>query len=137
ERHLVSAGLVAAQALRRLPAAARARQPQAVADPVPSALRVRAAGGGTRWRGAAAVRRPARADGAAERARQGRGGGRPGWWLRRAELVDWSDLFDGNGAVRHFDEVVRWKHLTVEPLLGVGIPEAIARRAVGLGLLGR
>ena len=63
--------------------------------------------------------------------------GLPSWWLRQAGLVDWSDLFDGNGAVRHFDEVVRRKHLTVEQLLGAGIPEAIARRAVGPGPFGR
>ena len=63
--------------------------------------------------------------------------GLPSCWLQRAGLVAWSDLFDGNGEVLDFDLVVRRKRLTVEQLLGAGIPEAIARRAVGLGLLGR
>jgi hypothetical protein len=63
--------------------------------------------------------------------------GLPSWWLERAGLVGWSDLFDGNGEVRDFDLVVRRKGLTVAQLLGAGIPEAIARRAVGLGPLGK
>jgi hypothetical protein len=63
--------------------------------------------------------------------------GLPSWWLERAGLVVWSDLFDGNGAVRDFDQVVRQKGLTVAQLLGAGIPEAIARRAVGLGPMGK
>jgi hypothetical protein len=63
--------------------------------------------------------------------------GLPSWWLQRAGLVSWSDLFDGNGVVQDFDLVVKWKGLTVDQLLGAGIPEAIARRAVGLGPLGR
>jgi hypothetical protein len=46
------------------------------------------------------------------------------------------DLFDGNGEVRDFDLVVRRKGLTVAQLLGAGIPEAIARRAVGPGPMG-
>ena len=44
---------------------------------------------------------------------------------------------DGNGEVQDFDLVVRRKGLTVDQLLGAGIPEAIARRAVGLSPLGR
>ena len=63
--------------------------------------------------------------------------GLPSWWLQRAGLVSWSDLFDGNGEVQDFDLVVRRKGLSLEQLLGAGIPEAIARRAVGLGPLGR
>ena len=63
--------------------------------------------------------------------------GLPSWWLERAGLLSWSDLFDGNGEVLDFDLVVRRKGLTLEQLLGAGIPEAIARRAVGLGPLGR
>jgi hypothetical protein len=46
-------------------------------------------------------------------------------------------LFDGNGEVLDFDLVVRRKGLRLDQLLGAGIPEAIARRAVGLGPLGR
>jgi hypothetical protein len=63
--------------------------------------------------------------------------GLPSWWLHQAGLVSWSDLFDGNGEVLHFDLVVRRKGLTLDQLLGAGIPEAITRRAVGLGPLGR
>jgi hypothetical protein len=63
--------------------------------------------------------------------------GLPSWWLHRSGLVSWSDLFDGHGEVLDFDLVVKRKGLTVDQLLGAGIPEAIARRAVGLGLLGR
>jgi hypothetical protein len=63
--------------------------------------------------------------------------GLPSWWLEQAGLVSWEDLFEGDGAVRHFDLVVRRKHLTVEQLLGAGIPEAIARRAVGPDPFGR
>ena len=63
--------------------------------------------------------------------------GLPSWWLERAGLVGWSDLFDGNGEVRDFDLVVRRKGLTVDQLLGAGIPEAIARRAVGPGPMGK
>jgi hypothetical protein len=63
--------------------------------------------------------------------------GLPSWWLERAGLVEWSDLFDGHGEVRDFDLVVRRQGLTVAQLLGAGIPEAIARRAVGLGPMGK
>ena len=63
--------------------------------------------------------------------------GLPSWWLEQAGLVVWSDLFDGNGEVRDFDLVVKSKGLTVAQLLGAGIPEAIARRAVGLGPMGK
>ena len=63
--------------------------------------------------------------------------GLPSWMLQQAGLVGWSDLFDGNGEVRDFDLVVKRKGLTVNQLLGAGIPEAIARRAVGLGPLGK
>ena len=41
------------------------------------------------------------------------------------------------GEVRDFDLVVRRKGLTVAQLLGAGIPEAIARRAVGPGPPGK
>jgi hypothetical protein len=63
--------------------------------------------------------------------------GLPSWWLQRAGLVTWSDLFDPSGEVRDFDRVVRAKHLTIEQLVAARIPEAIARRAVGLGPFGR
>jgi hypothetical protein len=63
--------------------------------------------------------------------------GLPSWWLQRAGLVSWSDLFAGDGEVRDFDLVVRRKGLTLDQLLGAGIPEALARRPVGLGPLGR
>jgi hypothetical protein len=63
--------------------------------------------------------------------------GLPCWWLHRSGLVSWSDLFDGNGEVQDFDLVVRRKGLSLEQLLGAGIPEAIARRSVGLGPLGK
>jgi hypothetical protein len=61
----------------------------------------------------------------------------PSWWLHRSGLVSWSDLFDGNGEVQDFDLVVRRKGLSLEQLLGAGIPAAIARRAGGLGPLGK
>jgi hypothetical protein len=64
-------------------------------------------------------------------------GGLPSWWLQRTGLVSWSDLFDGNGEVQDFDLVVRRKALSLDQLLGAGIPAAIARRAVGLSLMGR
>ena len=63
--------------------------------------------------------------------------GLPSWWLQRAGLVRWSDLFDGDGEVLGFDLVVKRKGLMLDQLLGAGIPESIARRAVGLGPLGR
>ena len=61
--------------------------------------------------------------------------GLPSWWLHRSGLVSWSDLFDGNGEVLDFDLVVKRKGLSLDQLLGAGIPGAIARRAVGLGPL--
>jgi hypothetical protein len=60
--------------------------------------------------------------------------GLPSWWLERAGLVGWSDLFDGNGEVRDFDLVVRRKALTLEPLRRAGVAGDVARRAAWLGL---
>jgi hypothetical protein len=57
--------------------------------------------------------------------------GLPSWWLEQAGLVRWEDLFAGDGEVRHFDEVVRRKGLTPDQLRAAGIPEALARRALG------
>ena len=50
---------------------------------------------------------------------------------------EWDDLFDGNGDPRNFDQVVKRKRLTVDQLVAAGIAEGVARRAVGLGPLGR
>jgi hypothetical protein len=63
--------------------------------------------------------------------------GLPSWWLHRSGLVSWSDLFDGNGEVLDFDLVVKRKGLSLDQLLGAGIPESLAHRSVGLGPLGR
>ena len=83
-------------------------------------------------------RRHARSDAAAQRSRSG-----PGWWACRAG--GWSRPAWWAGRTcstvmarsRDFDLVVRSKGLTVAQLLGAGIPEAIARRAVGLGPMGK
>jgi hypothetical protein len=59
------------------------------------------------------------------------------WLIRSAGLVSWEDLLDGNGDPRDFDQVVRRKGLTVAQLVRAGITEGVARRAVGLGPLGK
>ena len=59
------------------------------------------------------------------------------WLIRSAGLVSWDDLFDGNGDPRDFDQVVKRKKLTVDQLVKAGIAEGVARRAVGLGALGK
>jgi len=59
------------------------------------------------------------------------------WLLRAAGLVTWYDLFDGNGDPREFAEVVRRKGLTVAQLVRAGIAEGVARRAGGLGPMGK
>jgi hypothetical protein len=53
------------------------------------------------------------------------------WLIRSAGLVSWDDLFDGNGDPREFEEVVRRKGLTLEPLRRAGVAEGVARRAGG------
>ena len=64
------------------------------------------------------------------------GVGLPSWWLERAGLVVWSDLFDGNGEVRDFDQVVRSKGLTVAQLLGAGSPRRSPAGRSGWGRWG-
>jgi hypothetical protein len=59
------------------------------------------------------------------------------WLIQSAGLVTWYDLFDGNGDPREFDQVVWRKGLTVPQLVQAGIAEGVARRAVGLGPLGK
>ena len=59
------------------------------------------------------------------------------WLIRSAGLVSWDDLFDSNGDPRDFDQVVRRKKLTVPQLVAAGVAEGVARRAVGLGPLGK
>ena len=59
------------------------------------------------------------------------------WMIQRAGLVTWYDLFDTNGDPRDFDQVVRRKGLTVDQLVQAGVAEGVARRAVGLGPLGK
>ena len=59
------------------------------------------------------------------------------WLIRQASLVTWYDLFDGNGDSRDFDQVVQRKGLTVAQLVKAGIVVGVARRAVGLGPLGK
>jgi hypothetical protein len=63
--------------------------------------------------------------------------GIPGWLLERAGLVRWSDLFGPDGEPLDFDRVVRRRGLSFDGLRAAGISEATARRAVGLGPLGR
>ena len=46
-------------------------------------------------------------------------------------------MFDGNGDCRDFDQVVKRKGLTVNQLVSAGDAEGVARRAVGLGPLGK
>ena len=59
------------------------------------------------------------------------------WLIRSASLVSWDDLFDTGGDPRDFDQVVRRKGLTVDQLVEAGIAEGVARRAVGLGPMGK
>ena len=59
------------------------------------------------------------------------------WMIQQAGLVPWYDLFDSNGDPRDFDQVVKRKGLTVEQLVQAGIAEGVARRAVGLGPMGK
>jgi hypothetical protein len=59
------------------------------------------------------------------------------WLIRSAGLVSWEDLFDSNGDPRKFEDVVKRKGLTVSQLVKAGIAEGVARRAVGLGPLGK
>ena len=59
------------------------------------------------------------------------------WLIRSAGLVSWEDLFDSNGDPRDFDDVVRRKKLTVPQLVKAGVAEGVARRAVGLGPMGK
>jgi hypothetical protein len=59
------------------------------------------------------------------------------WLVRSAGLVSWDDLFDAGGDPRDFDQVVRRKGLTVSQLVAASVAEGVARRAVGLGPLGK
>jgi hypothetical protein len=59
------------------------------------------------------------------------------WLIRSAGLVSWEDLFDAGGDPRDFDQVVKRKKLTVEQLVKAEIAEGVARRAGGLGPLGK
>jgi hypothetical protein len=59
------------------------------------------------------------------------------WLIRSAGLVSWDDLFDEGGDPRDFDQVARRKGLTAPQLVAAGIAEGVARRAVGLGPLGK
>ena len=59
------------------------------------------------------------------------------WLTRSAGLVTWDDLFDEGGYPRDFDLVVRRKGLKADQLVAAGIAEGVARRAVGLGPLGK
>ena len=59
------------------------------------------------------------------------------WLIRSAGLVSWDDLFDTGGDPRDFDQVVKRKGLTVPQLGKAGVAEGVARRAVGLGPLGK
>jgi hypothetical protein len=59
------------------------------------------------------------------------------WLIRSAGLVSWDDLFDEGGDPRDFDQIVKRKGLTVGQLVTAGVAEGIARRAVGLGPLGK
>ena len=131
-RHLVSARELAAQALRRLPAASRADLAAALGHPVPRALRVRAIGGPARRPGPDRVPLGGRAGGGDAVGRPGRAGRCAlNWLIRSAGLVTWDDLFDGNGDPRDFEDVVRRKGLTPEQLRRAGIAEGVARRAGG------
>ena len=57
--------------------------------------------------------------------------------IQPAGLVTWDDLFDTGGDPRDFDQVVKRKGLTVPQLGNAGVAEGVARRAVGLGPLGK
>ena len=59
------------------------------------------------------------------------------WLIRSAGLVSWSDLFDEGGDPRDFDQVVRRKGLKADQLIDAGVAESVARRAVGLGPMGK
>jgi hypothetical protein len=59
------------------------------------------------------------------------------WLIRSAGLVSWEDLFDEGGDPRDFEDVVRRKGLTLEQLRRAGVAEGVARRAGGLGPLGK
>ena len=59
------------------------------------------------------------------------------WLIRSAGLMSWDDLFDAGGDLRDFDQVVQRKGLTVDQLVAAGIAEGMARRAAGLGPLGK
>ena len=59
------------------------------------------------------------------------------WLIRSAGLVSWEDLFDTGGDPRDFDQVVKRKGLTVAQLVKAGVAEGVARRAVGLGPMGK
>jgi hypothetical protein len=50
---------------------------------------------------------------------------------------EWDDLFDAGGDPRDFNQVAGRKGLTVSQLVKAGIAEGVARRAVGLGPLGK
>jgi hypothetical protein len=59
------------------------------------------------------------------------------WLIRSAGLVSWEDLFDEAGDPRDFDDVVRRKGVTLEQLRRAGVAEGVARRAGGLGPMGK
>ena len=59
------------------------------------------------------------------------------WMIQRAGLVTWYDLFDSNGYPATSTRSSRRKGLTVPQLVAAGIAEGVARRAVGLGPLGK